>query len=330
MKLHAAAASAVLLLGCASLGQLLEDQRWPEACEKAWGSAADQRAVARALAKKSNAHYRLHVFEPTELAELLPYVPAKLSRGEVVLVETAVSVDELPCCSVTVSSKLASSAGDFRPLACCDTGEWLTLDDREDEWRRIQQATTEATIAKERQRERYSGKLGQLRLLWDSVGGATLGLGRDLLWLGTVGVVDVDVSEVSGAQLSPGGWVRTVRKNVEAAMRRRPMPGDASAKAEELAKNRATAALILDQLVRRGSGCEVSGRGGCSSFVLLETSGTVERASADVTFGVCPSGSSASCFVNAESALPLAVGESTAGRINAAFRKPLTLTELVR
>jgi len=318
---------AFLLVGCASLGQLTSERRWGDACEKAWGDETDEAFVVRAMAGSSRANYRLHVFEPSELEELLSYVPAKLASGEVVLVESRLHVDTVPTCSISAAPELRSAASSWHRFECCDTGQWLTLDGREEEWRRIQKAETDAKIAAERRRERYAGRFGGLRFLWDTMGGAAVGMGRDLFWIGTAGTVDLDVSDVRGAELSPGGFARVVRQRIESAMERAPEPDGGSDAAD---KRRAAAALTLSELVRGGTGCAVHGHGECTSYSLLDANGALASAKLTTTFGVCAPGAAAACFVRDEAQLPLPAGGSAASRVNAAFAAPLALDQLLK
>ncbi len=228
---------------------------------------------------------------------------------------------------ISAAPELRSARGSWRRLGCCDTEAWLTLDGREEEWRRIQKAERAAKIAKKKRRERDGRKFAQLRLLWDMVGGTAVGMGRDLFWLGTAGAVDLDVSGVRGVDFSPGGFVRAVRKNVERAMKRKP---ELTADATTLPMRRMASALILDELVRGGTGCEVRGSGDCASYSLVEAKGPLSSASVRTSFGVCEPGAPPGCFATKETELSLPASGSTESRVNAAFSRPRALDQLLR
>lgn len=199
--------------GCKSVPELAGEGRWIDACERAWKHGDSERDQLFALqAAALDTEVSLRVYDIDALGALLPYVPAQMASGEVVLVEFSLRGSPAAASRLDVAPALYSGSERWSTHRCCDEQGWLVLDGREDEWLQLQAARLKATRERqERLARRRRFPLGGRLAIFRMLGGVLAASLADVLWLGTLGQADLDLrGKIPGAHLSVGGMTRDI------------------------------------------------------------------------------------------------------------------------
>lgn len=299
----------LVCFGCGpSISELVRNDRLLEACQEVGldESTPDYQLVGDAIYRRhEDVRVSAHRFEVAELESALGYVPEGLRAGRFALV--AVSAEAAPDTQVSISAHTGTRA------PCCELEEWLHVDGRDDEVRRLREARREA----ERDAERPRGPLGVLR----GVGGWLAGVGRDVAYVVTLGAVDVDISELRGAQLAPSQLLRRVYEQVSASIP--DGHDDVEDEHESEAQRRARAAATLNALLSDEAETTCLIMPGESTCTFIQLAEVRDDSTLDlqpqVVFG---HGGTDACFwMGAEHRVPLA-------EVNERLSTGLSLTEL--
>lgn len=240
---------ALCSLGCASVSDLAHQGRWNEAAHEAGVDPARRRELLALALERTDATLEFTLHSPDSLAAELPYLPARIRDGSMVLGSATLTLRSGP---VLELAALPGASWSREP--CCDPMAWLHVDGRDDEIRTIRDAEIEVARRKHERDARSEGRFGNLLSALDSLAGLGAGLAADVAFIATVGVVDIDVANVPGSVLSPLQLLRTVGGAVAASARSAPStsgPGESQARqaAEELARKRGEAAVVLNRLL---------------------------------------------------------------------------------
>lgn len=316
--------------GCGpSLSTMIEQERWYEACEAVAGDSepARREELSAALRARETTRVRVVAHTPAQLEELLPYVPGALRTGEITLLAVHAEAPAERVTALEVGASIVVGRRPHRWRSCCNSElEWAVVDDRLDEH-----------VEAGRRQRRRGGSGGPFRELWRAaelaVGFAAGGL-TDLLWVGTLGVLDLDASGFDGARASPlTGLRRLIREGrvtlgAGAADTARTEP---EVEPEPtLEERRALTAGMLTSLTRDVF-CRIDAdHRSCVDYVLLAQdlppfsqqeawtrSGTPDVLDLTVVHDV--PGPVVPCRFTAHAAVPLPDGESIAARMGAVF-----------
>jgi len=249
MRTPTLALLALLAAGCgASMTELVAEERWYDACDSFDRDDAlyteKSEYLMGELAAKARADVVVHVFSVEELGALLPHVPARMATGEVVLMVTEAHYEAGDFWHLSFTTRPISAESSGRKFSCCEPGEWMDLDGRAQEWEQIREANRAAERQARERAERYAGPLGMLRAMGEMFAGAA----ADLTLIGTLGAIDIDVSDLPLAMVSGIQAMRAIGDAVLESVRR-----DMSARADDeeasLAQRRAESLAILAHLV---------------------------------------------------------------------------------
>ncbi len=266
----------VCLLGCGpTLSELVVAERFDDACEVAYDDLDDPPffkevwdhqapPLATALAQHTDIVFEATVLSQAQLQDTLGYVPARMASGETVLMHTKITVNAIP----------SASAGSWltvrdAPVHRFDGPvDWLRLDGREEAAAALQ---AELEAREERARTAPRERRGLFRgiaRIFQVAGGLVAGLGADLLYISTLGGIDIDVSHIPMAGLSPIQLIRRVSSGIAAAQSAAAV--NRSALTAEDA-SRAQAAGVLDHILAKSwSRCFAVVGDSCEFYELLD------------------------------------------------------------
>jgi len=302
-----------LMTGCASVGELAARGEYGEACDQV-RSDEESLVLVRSLAAASGLTVDAHAFTLEELSHTFPHVPPVLADQRAILVVMRVSASRLPVDGVEVIGGMWLDTEAWGPHidGCCDEEAWAWLEDRPWPPPRDEPAGPE-------------GLLTKLKRIGGIVGGFAVGVARDLMTVGTLGLVrpHVDEEMFPGAMLTPGGLIElALRSRGSSSANDAPdaIAGDGALQAALTpAQREALTWSALDEITQPE--CKLDDPGACTSVRLYESRNfTFERPDAlrvqlyfEVPFETY------GCLAAADIDLPLGPGSAIAPRINAIF-----------